>query len=133
MEASLLGSGVLELFATGFWSFRTDEQYAASVGYSDRVSVSRVVIRTQLTQRLGAEVVRYELHIEVPGEFIQISLDERWFRSTVSIRAVLAKLSTVLDKLRSALSLEEEFGVDPGVVTTKPEYTEDFNGGGSEG
>ena len=38
----------------------------------------------------------------------------------------------VLDKFRSARSLEEEFGVDPGVATTKPEYTEVFNGGGSE-
>ena len=37
---------------------------------------------------------------------------------------VLAKSITVLGTLRSACSLEEEFGVDPGVTTTKPEYTE---------
>ena len=46
---------------------------------------------------------------------------------------VLAKSKTVLDKPRSARSLEEEFGMDPGVATTKPEYTKVFNGGGSEG
>ena len=46
---------------------------------------------------------------------------------------VLAKLATVLDKPRSSRSLEEEFGVDPGVATTEAEYTEVLNGGGSGG
>ena len=40
------------------------------------------------------------------------------------------KLTAMLDKLRSARSLEEEFSVDQ-VVATKTEYTEVFNGGGS--
>ena len=91
-----------------------------------------------------------------PREFIEFSPDERplhtpsWVRSTTSTRAVssigdvpapqpldpvgvLAKSKTVLDKLRSARSLEEEFGMDPGVATTKAEYTEVLNGGRSEG
>ena len=45
---------------------------------------------------------------------------------------VLAKSITVLCKLRSARSLEEEFGVDLGVTTTIPKCTEVFNGSGSE-
>ena len=97
-----------------------------------------------------------EIVSRVPGEFIQLSPDERplhtpsWVRSTASTRAVssegdmpapqpldpvgvLAKSITVLDKLRSARSLEQEFGVDPGVATKKPEDTEISNGGGSDG
>ena len=90
-----------------------------------------------------------EIVSEVPGKFIQLSPDE-WpqhtpsrIRSTASTRAVssigdvpasqpldptgvLAKSITLLGKLRSERSLEEGSRVDPGVTTTKPECTENF-------
>ena len=45
----------------------------------------------------------------------------------------LAKLAAFLGRPRRSRSLEEEFGVDPGVATTEAEYTEVLNGGGSGG
>ena len=40
-------------------------------------------------------------------------------------------LDPLRDKPRSEGSLEEEFGMDPGVATTEAEFTEVLNGGGS--
>ena len=53
-------------------------------------------------------------------------------RPHLDLADVLAKLASVLDRPRSARSLEEEFGVDLGVAT-EAEYTEILNGGGSGG
>ena len=39
-------------------------------------------------------------------------------RQPLELAEVLAKLAPVLDRPRSAFSLEEEFGADPGVATT---------------
>ena len=50
-----------------------------------------------------------------------------------SVPAHPSKLATVLDRPRSSCSLEEEFGVDPGVATTETVYSEVLNGGGSGG
>ena len=50
-----------------------------------------------------------------------------------ALHEVLTKLASVLDRPTSARSLEEEFGVDPGVATTETEFTEVLNGGGSGG
>ena len=52
-------------------------------------------------------------------------------RQPLDLAKVLAKLTTVLDRPRSSRSLEEEFGVDPGVATTEAEHTEVLNGGES--
>ena len=65
MEASLLDSDVQGLLGTEDLCLRIDEQYAASVGCSDR---SSVIVRTQIaarfrSPRLGAEEIRRELHI----------------------------------------------------------------------
>ena len=115
---------------------------------SDSHGVKFIKISADLESQL-------EIVSEVPVEFTQFSPDERLLhtplrtRSAASTRAVssmggvpapqplgaagvLAKSITVLGKIRNARSLEEEFG-DPGVTTSKPEYTEVFNGGGSEG
>ena len=54
-------------------------------------------------------------------------------RQPLDFAEVFAKLAAVLDKPRSARSLEEEFGVDLGVATTEMEYTEVPNGGGKGG
>ena len=50
---------------------------------------------------------------------------------SLDIVGVHAKSTTVLAKFTSARSLEEEFKVDQGVATTKTEFTEIDNGGGS--
>ena len=52
--------------------------------------------------------------------------------SDADLAEVLENLATLLNEPRSSQLLEKEFGVDPGVATTKPECTEDVNGG-SEG
>ena len=158
MEASLLDSGVQELFETedlGAYGL-TSSTLCVVRGCSNATAVRFH------SQRLGAEAVRQELHIlqilaadlesllenvsEIRGEFIQLPPDERplhttsFFHSTASTHAikskgdapaaqplypvgVRAKSIAVLDKLRSARSLVEEFGVDPGVARTKLEYT----------
>ena len=54
-------------------------------------------------------------------------------RQPLDLAEVLAKWAAVLDKPRSSCSLEEEFGVDPGVATTETGYTGVLNGGGSGG
>ena len=54
-------------------------------------------------------------------------------RQPLDLAEVLAKLAVVLDKPRNSRSLEEEFGVGPGVATSETEYTEVLNGGGSGG
>ena len=54
-------------------------------------------------------------------------------RQPLDLAEVLAKLAAVLDKPRSSHSVEEEFGVDPGVATTETEYIEALIGGGFGG
>ena len=72
-----------------------------------------------------------------------VSLSSQLVRSRQKAMCLLANLSTLpkylqswvaaLDKPRSSRSLEEEFGVDPGVATTGTEHTEVLNCGGSGG
>ena len=54
-------------------------------------------------------------------------------RLPLDLAEVLTKLEAVLDKPRSSRSLEEEFGVDPGVAATEAEYIEALMGSGSGG
>ena len=53
-------------------------------------------------------------------------------RQPLDVAEVLAKLAA-LDKPGSSRSVDEEFGVDPGVATAETEYTDVLNGGGSGG
>ena len=93
----------------------------------------------------SADLKKSQLEIvsEVPGEFIEFSPDERPLHTPSRIRStspsrsvssicdalapqllqlagVLSMSITVLGLLRSARSLEEEFGVNPGVTSMKP-------------
>ena len=85
-----------------------------------------------------------EMVPKVPWEFIRFSQflscqfaqslqNEMPARQPLDIARALAKSTTILDKLKTSQSPQEEFGVDQGVARTKTEYAEVLNGGGSGG
>ena len=96
---------------------------------ASRKSSSPAPHETRTLCGAGADISRIRLPVK-PSRAVPPKSDVPP-RQPLDLAEVLAKLTTVLDRPRSSRSLEEEFGVDPGVATTETEHTEVLNGGGS--
>ena len=96
---------------------------------ASRKSSSPALHETRTLCGAGADISRIRLPVK-PSRAVPPKSDVP-HRQPLDLAEVLAKLTTVLDRPRSSPSLEEEFGVDPGVATTETEHTEVLNGGGS--
>ena len=80
---------------------------------------------------LGASAGISRTHPPVTPTRAVTSKSDVLLRQPPDLAEALANLAAVLDEPRSSQSLEREFGVNPGRVTTETEYTEVLNGGGS--
>ena len=96
---------------------------------ASRKSSSPALHETRTLCGASADISRIRLPVK-PSRAVPPKSDVP-HRQPLDLSEVLAKITTVLDRPRSSRSLEEEFGVDPGVATTAAEHTEFLNGGGS--